>query len=288
MSKFKGIPKRMYFYWGYNSKMSYLHFLSLYSFRKLNPDWEIILYRPKVSSQYILTPYIKEKKTIYYTGKDYCDEVMKIQNIQVKEFDFDDIGVDSSISEVFKSDYIRWYLLWKYGGGWADMDILFIKPMDSMVLNGRMITGNQENLDTMIVFKDLGYHPIAFYLACENNPFFEKVFHSSKTSLDMYEYQSIGSYMLGKLFPNAEEIKRLLPDSNIADISVNTVYSFLPKEVKKIFKKNKMKNIYEETIGVHWYNGHTISKEFLNEFDNDRGKMKSSTIMELIEYVESL
>ncbi len=288
MQLFKNIPKKMYFYWGFNSKMSYLHYLSLLSFRKLNPDWELFLYKPKISSNFILTPYIKNNNALDYIGKDYCDKLDRIENLQIVEFDFDTIGIDSSISEVYKSDYIRWYLLWKYGGGWADMDILFIKPLSTINVERKMLTGESNKVDTMIIFKDLGYHPIAFYLASRDNDFFKLIFEKSISSLNMYEYQSIGSYLLGKIYPSVKEIQKLFPGSNIADISVNTVYSFLPRDVKKIFYKNKMKYIYEETIGVHWYNGHKIAKQFLNEFDKNRSAIKPCTILELIEYIEKL
>lgn len=288
MNLFKNIPKIMRFYWGFNSKMSYLHYLTLFSFRKLNPDWEIFLYKPKKSSKYILSQFIKNDNVIEYIGKDYSDDLGNIENLQIVDFDFEEIGIDNEIAEVYKSDFLRWFLLWKYGGGWSDMDILFIKPMSKINFNKRMITGKLEELDTMIIFKDLGYHPIAFYLASSNNDFFRLIFEKSKLSLDMYEYQSVGSYLLGNLYPTVEEIKKQFPKLNIADVSSKTVYSFLPRDVKKIFKKQKLKYIYEDTIGVHWYNGHKIAKQFLNDFDRNRDLLKPCTILELIKYVEDL
>ena len=32
----------MYFYWG-GSAMSWMRYMTLYSFRKMNPDWEMVL-----------------------------------------------------------------------------------------------------------------------------------------------------------------------------------------------------------------------------------------------------
>jgi len=37
------IPKRMFFYWSGND-LSWMRYMTLYSFRKMNPNWEIILY----------------------------------------------------------------------------------------------------------------------------------------------------------------------------------------------------------------------------------------------------
>ena len=39
------IPKIVHFYWG-NEKLSYLRYMSVYSFRKLNPDWKIKIHVP--------------------------------------------------------------------------------------------------------------------------------------------------------------------------------------------------------------------------------------------------
>ena len=39
----RAIPKRIFFYWG-GSDMSWMRYMTLYSFRKMNPDWEVILY----------------------------------------------------------------------------------------------------------------------------------------------------------------------------------------------------------------------------------------------------
>jgi hypothetical protein len=40
----KEIEKTLHTYWGGDS-MSYLRYLTLASFRKLNPDWKIFLYK---------------------------------------------------------------------------------------------------------------------------------------------------------------------------------------------------------------------------------------------------
>ena len=40
------IPKIAHFYWG-NKVLPYLRYLTLYSFKKYNPDWVVNLYIPK-------------------------------------------------------------------------------------------------------------------------------------------------------------------------------------------------------------------------------------------------
>ena len=50
-------------------------------------------------------------------------------------FDCNEICVDNDLNEIHKSDFIRYYLLHKFGGVWSDMDILYIKPIHQLLHN---------------------------------------------------------------------------------------------------------------------------------------------------------
>jgi hypothetical protein len=279
----------MNFYWGFNSNMSYLNYLTIYSFRKLNPDWEIVLYRPIKSSKYVLSEQINDFH-LEYSGKDYSKQLENIEKLSIIDFDFSKISIDNNLAEVYKSDFLRWFLLSTKGGAWADLDILFIRSMTSIDINNRMIIGESSKLDTAIIFKDLGYHPIGFYLSKKNNPFFAKIFKMSKENFSNTDYQSIGEHLLSKLFPGWGSIKNQFPDLNIADMHANTVYPFLSHEVNKIFKGNfifsliSKTKIRKNTIGIHWYNGSNKTKEYINEFE--RRKKIKGIISKYIKIIE--
>ena len=65
---------------------------------------------------------------------------------------------------------------------------------------------------------------------------------------------------------------------------MSTVYPFnsSEKEITEIFFGNKDIGNYikEDTIGIHWYNGSNISKEYLNNYEEN--KNNNSIISKLI------
>ena len=68
----------------------------------------------------------------------------------------DNLGFDESLPSVFKSDFLRWHVLSTIGGGWSDMDILYIKPITTLELT--------DNIDTVICHGEFN-HIIGFLLS---------------------------------------------------------------------------------------------------------------------------
>ena len=121
------IPKRLFVYWG-GEKLPYLRYLTIDSFIKFNPEWEIIFIIPKILSN-VLTWQGKqfERNDLKYI--DYMSEIYKLEGknkLKVEIFDFETIGINNNLNEVHKSDYLRYYLLYSRGGVWSDMDIYFM------------------------------------------------------------------------------------------------------------------------------------------------------------------
>ena len=90
------IPKVIHFYWG-GKKLSYLRFLSILSFRKLNPDWVIKVHIPSVVTT---TPpawdTMHQKNS--NIGKDYFKHLEKL-NVEIVKQDFAD-DFDNDAQEV--------------------------------------------------------------------------------------------------------------------------------------------------------------------------------------------
>ena len=70
------IPKIIHFYWG-NEKLSYLRYLSVYSFRKLNLDWQIKIHVPAVLSTDLPAWNTMHQKNIKI-DKDYFDRLEEL------------------------------------------------------------------------------------------------------------------------------------------------------------------------------------------------------------------
>lgn len=276
----KNIPKIIHLYWD-GSSMSYLHYLTVLSLNKLNPDWEIIVHTPKVKFNGIT--WETGEQSVPYTGKDFWPKVKSLDFVKINVFDFNTIGIVNEIPEVFKSDFIRWYLLSTVGGVWSDFDILYVKPLNEVKFEGTMVTGEVDSLSTALVF-DGFHHIIGFYMSEPNNPFFSRILEESKRSLNFKGYQSIGSRLLMRMYPTLDVIRNQFGDKSISNLPMEVVYPIIASEktIYDLFFNDNIKDyITDNTIGIHWYNGDKISKDYLNNFEEN--SKNGSIISNLIE-----
>jgi len=261
------IPKRVYFYWG-AERMPWLRYLTVHSFVKMNPDWEVILYQPISVTK---TNTWKSTEHEYDIDcPDYSNELKNL-NITIKKFDGRDIGIPNEYPEVWKSDFLRWHLLSKYGGFWMDMDIFFNKSMNCFNLN----TLENKDLDTIVsiskIIAPASFHSIGFMGGAPNNDYFRYVMSKAlRTKPDFTNYQSIGVVLLNSEFPTVESIRKKFPHLKVDTISFETVYAYYPmKLIEDIFKPNAPDRLKSHSIGIHWYAGHPDAGKFMNKVTHE-------------------
>ncbi len=117
-------------------------------------------------------------------------------------------------------------------------------------------------------------------MSAKNSKFFEYLLKIVPKYFDAKKYQSIGASMLQKEFPNPEKLTKEFPATLILDR-----FSYLPytsNEIKEIFNSpvNKTKI---NPIGIHWFNGSPIAKNYIDEFENANDKKTFSGM--LFQYV---
>ena len=212
----KKIPKIAYFYWG-APVLPYLRYMTLYTFKKFNPDWNVILITP-VKLNRVATWGTHENEEPLDT-KDYMDRVESI-GVVVKKFNMEVIGFSNDLPEVVKSDLIRLYLLSHTGGLWSDNDIVFFRPIEHTLKPTDCSAyfcyrrGGPTQEDT----KKNGpmYHSIGFLLSEPEGEYFKEWFAGTKQVISTKEYQSVGSPY------DATKININNPD--IYNLDINTVY----------------------------------------------------------------
>ena len=265
------IPRILHTYWGYN-KLSYLRFLTLASFRRHNPDWQIILYRPLMPQQDIQWTTGEQKYDDNY--RDYISEVSSL-GVSMEYVDFDSINFTNSASDVHKSDYLRWKLLHEVGGLWADMDILFTRSIDDIYFN------KPEFANTNAVYCISGYgHSIGFLLGGIGNDYFKTIHGVSQKEYTKENYQCIGSTLCNKTFPTpASTCKGNIVPHNM---SMDVVYPYDANHVKELFTSDIPGKITERTIGIHWYGGSNIAGIYLNTTNGGLVNQGSSIIEKYI------
>lgn len=251
------IPKILHLYWG-GGNFNYLRFMTVKTFMKHNPDWEIVFMYPKYVSTR-LSWWNPEQKYVA-PCRDFMPELLDLP-ITKKEIDFEEYGFSNGMSEVHKSDFIRLLQLSTLGGLWSDMDIFYIKPMSSLSFN------KPENKHIETFYCDHNYgHSVGFLMGCENNKFFGKLMEIAKREHNPMEYQSMGAIIYKKFFSTSESINEITPAMNI---SMDVVYPHDATYFAEILTTNTPR-FTDETIGLHWYGGSALWKEF---FQNTNGGM---------------
>lgn len=258
------IPKRMYFYWG-GSAMSWMRYMTLYSFRKMNPDWEMVLC---VSSDDIDSWVLSEKQDfLNYSGADYFDRISKL-NVIVENVQFPDDFKDKFkvISPIHESDLYRYYKLYNDGGFYSDMDVLYFRPMD-LVYNEIISQGSNT-----ILYQCSGYVAIGFLGATKGNLFYKDLMLSASNMHNYNAYQSYGVELIYKFFGISgnnllidNKIENKYDELKVYVISKSLIYHYDWTTIEHTYRAPLGINSFDlNSIGYHWYAGNPISQKFNN------------------------
>ncbi len=265
------IPKILHVYWG-GAGLSYLRYLTIVSFIRHNPDWEVVYYTPLYPTprHSWTTP---EQK--YGTQYKDCSNLIKGLDVTINQIDFDSLGFPNNASEVHKSDFIRWRLLNKPGGLWADMDILFTRPMEDLMFNKKEFS----DINTVICIGEYG-HSIGFIMGGEGNTYFNTIHKESQKAYNKKDYQCIGSLLCNKLFPTlaSATVGGTIP----YNLPMDVVYSYDFNSYKRLFTTPFPNRITDNTIGVHWYGGSGLAGKYLNKTNGGVDIHGNSIIDQLI------
>jgi hypothetical protein len=259
------IPKRIFFYWS-GSDLSWMRYMTLFSFRQFNPDWDITLY---ISDNKNKNKWYgrEEQDFSNYKGVNYLSQVEEL-NIKVQKINLpDDVkNKVKDLSPVHESDIFRYYELFSNGGIYADMDILFFRPIDKFY---KQLIEN--NTDTLI-HQDTGFITIGFLGAESGNSFYKDILDHA-LDIEKYDnYQSFGVDLIYSIYgtnrQNPYIIDKILqkhPELNIFNLKNETVYNF---DWTMIEYNNQygvdINKFSKESIGYHWFGGHPMSQMFNN------------------------
>jgi len=254
------VPKKIFFYWG-NPVMSWLRYMTLHSFRKLNPDWEMELHVSHIDVKDKYWKDVHEQDFHAYKGKNYLPEVEKL-GVTIKECPVFVEGAGPS----HNSNFFKWNELATSGGIYSDMDILFVKSIDGWY-------ESIKHYSTGLSYKSTGkghhggYFSIGFMFSSGNNCFFKDVFNSSIKHYEPDAYQGAGVMPLYRMLEN-NGVGMKPYHSGLCYIPMNIVYPW------KFMDQADFFNLYhttlpEETIGIHWFAGHPEAQAFNNNVNPD-------------------
>ena len=250
------IPRVAHFYWG-GGPLSYLRFLSVQSFKKQNPDWQVKVHQPVTNSRApgSWTNNIKQ---------DFRGQINAL-DVAVVEHDFDRYGFNNQAHEVHKSDFLRWRLLATEGGVWSDIDIFYTKPMECLEENNLQ----HANINVALCpLKPPYKHTVGFMLASQDNDFYRYISEVALTNYNPDVYQCMGSDLINGRFESFESFSQQFPNNQFAFLNKKSVYVITSKTIDQFYQpvdqKLTKKFNNSQVIGYHWFGGHPQSQEFEN------------------------
>jgi hypothetical protein len=244
------VPKIFHVYWGVG-KLPYLRYLTVASFMKYNPEWEVWLWYPKYPSR--IVTWGSHELNYRNIWDDWFQKLLKL-DIKLMSVDLTEFKQTNEISEVHKSDFLRYYFLSKYGGVYSDMDIVYFKPIINLEINRR----KNKNKETFVCISDYG-HSNGFFMAAEGSAFFKSMFELAK-HVELNKYQSNGPNLCNLNYPTIESIEKISP---VEDIRMNAVYYYDAQHINSLYQKTEL-IFHPNSIGCHWYAGSVLSGIFLN------------------------
>ncbi len=270
--KLSRIPKVVHFYWG-GRTLSFLRYMTVVSFLRLNPDWRVKIHMPKYLYDGTPTWPTHEHKITgqHVTGSDHTDDLRQLP-VEFVEHDFESLGFRNDVPENFKGDFLRWHLLATEGGFSADIDIVFTEPMNSLPFNSPREYHSKIGLCPT---KFGGIHAIGFIFSAPENPFFAHCRDECIRVFDPARYQSAGPFVLLP-WPDVSMIERRW-EMAVCRIPEDTVYLFDWLHMEDLFEKNASFR-RPGTIGLHWFGGDPISQRWEQKLTRDNFSRFDSAI----------
>lgn len=243
--------KTLYLYWG-GQPLSWLRFLTVKTFARLNPNWEIKVYYP--SHPNTNKTWDTEEHRTKYTGEDWFSKLSDYA--ELVELDMETIEYHNNMPEVHKSDLFRLWILYTVGGVYSDFDILFVRPMPKL----------REGL--YCKYPD-GHYAIGFLAAKKGDEFYARMYASARRK-NVTDYQGYGA----SLWQHTEG----LPTGK--NMNLDLVYPCNWTDADIIFMG--VKDLPKKSIGVHWFGGSLVAGYWENKLTPDNYAEYTSTITKLI------
>lgn len=256
------IPKIAYFFWGEGTPFSFLRLITLRSFRKFHPDWQMIMYVGKPTRGYRIWSTRDRQDFMKSQGiKDYSKEWESL-GIEVKYFQ-----KEMAVAPNFLSDFFRWEIL-QTGGWYLDVDQLICKPFDDLLSYDfifgckslcyvGVIGASTESKLPKIGLSEINKHYNPDDYCCIGPRFFIHLNTQHKEFCDQKKKE--------KVYHTENEIFYPISGSDGVSKLYSGTFEIPPK-----------------SYAVHWYGGHPLSQQFNASFTPEKAKTSNDTISRFV------
>ena len=249
------IPKIVFTYWE-GDQLSELHYYTIYSLHKHNPDLDIIIYT-STNPTNILVQWNTPEHSVKIQKTIKLDDIVSINRDKIKLVAIDfkaNYNVDNDISCIYKADFTRIVKLYEHGGIWFDMDILFTKPLPDY-----LFTTNAD----IFLFRYSNVIPTGFIACAPRTKMLTQLYSTAMSithSGKLNDYQAIGPILW-------ETVYRVTDKRGVIMLPTECIYPLVWNRIDALFNPTNGNIIKNYTFGIHWYNGGVSTKDFINRFD---------------------
>jgi mannosyltransferase OCH1-like enzyme len=263
------IPKTVHFYWG-NSTMSWMRYMTLYSFKKLNPDWQVNLHTVNHVKDTKRWSSREIQDSFNFSGKDYLEQAKSIPGIRVRSNEFAHLA---NMSPAQASDMFSWSILASEGGFYSDLDILYVRPMSSFY-------EQVKDFDAVLGTVRLNVFGIGFMASGGNNALFKTASATARRLYHPTRYESAGNNVLNVMAGNVSHNIGRKFGLRIHFMDTLVVYRWTHKQIGEIFEQ--VRDVPEPTLGIHWFGGHPIAQAFNNLLTHETYQTHKNTFTESV------
>lgn len=270
----KNIPKVCHMCWVGSQNMPLLTIFTLISFHRFNPDWKIIFYRSIQNSDDIgKYPY-----SYNYTGSDYFYLIKGMDYVEIKIIDLTKYnGPKSNMLNVHTpglSDILRINILYEEGGAWSDSDIIWLKPM-SEIANIDCI-GDPNDFECNVIYYNQthGHQTSSFFIAEKGSLYLKSIIDEQDNVTYPYEDCAFSTILYDKMYPTLDCAISKFP--RILAMKYETIFPYSVFNMKQLWEENDLTPLNSKNVlGLHWFNGQPLSKEYTNNGFRENCSMTS-------------
>ena len=219
------IPKKIHQIWLGKKGIPRKSIDWMHSWKKFNPDWEYILW----------------------------DEE-KIKDLQVSEFNV----YSKELNPGYRSDILRYIILNKFGGLYADTDFECLKPIPSSILNYKFVAG--------LMFGNKPSIGNSILISSPNSLFLQKILKNIKTT----EYKNEINHIIKNSGPEAVTKEYFSLTKEFKDESLILPSNYFYPYPNFMLNKhvNKYEQITDKSIGIHHWEMTWMKGSLFNRIKN--------------------
>ena len=216
-----------------------------------------------------------------YTGPDYFDRIPEY--VEINEVDLVVEGIALDKPPFIISDIWRREILYKNGGVYSDFDVIWLRSIDH--LKNIECLGNPSNFEGTVSFYEYthGFHNCSNIISEPGSPFLAAGIERVKQIKPPYGHLDFGTWMLNAMYPTWDDVVRKHP--RMLGLKYETFYPYSIYNLEKLWIEDNLYPIIDNNVlCVHWFNGHALSKDYINREDYSRGCSMTS-ILKLEKYL---